>query len=451
MSNNHHKAYIITVDMGYGHQRAAHPLFDISASPVGWNESDGVIITANNYQGIPERDKKIWNGGRSLYEKISRLKHLPLVGNGIFKLMDYMQRIEPYYPKHDLRGATLQLKEIYGLIEKGWGKHLIDTLNKNPLPIISTFFSTAFFAEEHGYQGEIFCLCTDADISRAWAPLHPEQTRINYLAPNPRVKDRLIMYGVPEKNIIITGFPMPKENIGPGAEILKRSIGRRICVLDPDNRYRQKHEQDLEYYLGKQYCVLSEDHRLTITFAVGGAGAQRELGVTILNSLKEHIIEGRIRLNLVAGSRQDVYRYYADACKEYKLNQNSHVQVNIIYDENKYRYFEKFNRALLTTDILWTKPSELSFFASLGLPIIIAPPIGSQEDFNREWLQTIGAGIDQEDPEYTHEWLFDWLASGWLAEAAMEGFIDAPHAGAYRIADVVFEGKRDDLVDTQLF
>lgn len=445
------KAYIITVDMGYGHQRAAHPLFDISASPVGWNEPDGVIITANNYQGIPERDKQIWIGGRSLYEKISRLKHLPLVGNGIFKLMDYMQRIESYYPKHDFHEATVQLKQIYRLIKKGWGKHLIDTLNKKPLPIISTFFSTAFFAEEHGYQGDIYCLCTDADISRAWAPLHPEKTRINYLAPNPRVKDRLIMYGVPEKNIVITGFPMPKENIGPGAEILKRSIGRRICVLDPDNRYRQKHEQDLEYYLGKQYCVLSDDHRLTITFAVGGAGAQRELGVTILDSLKEHISEGRIRLNLVAGSRQDVYRYYADACKEYKLNQNSHVQVNIIYDDNKYRYFEKFNRALLSTDILWTKPSELSFFASLGLPIIIAPPIGSQEDFNREWLQTIGAGIDQEDPAYTHEWLFDWLKSGWLAEAAMEGFIDAPHAGAYRIAEVVFEGKRNDLVDTQLF
>ena len=47
-------------------------------------------------------------------------------------------------------------------------------------------------------------------------------------------------------------------------------------------------------------------------------------------------------------------------------------------------YFNTFNETLRETDILWTKPSELSFYAGLGIPIIIAPTIGSLEDFNKK-------------------------------------------------------------------
>jgi len=113
-------------------------------------------------------------------------------------------------------------------------------------------------------------------------------------------------------------------------------------------------------------------------------------------------------------------------------------------------YFALFNKVLLTTDILWTKPSELSFYAGLGLPIIMAPTIGSQEDFNRTWLHAVGAGMEQEDPRYTHQWLFDWLESGWLAQAAMEGFLDAPKHGTYHIEKIVFEGKRSEIEDRHL-
>ena len=79
---------------------------------------------------------------------------------------------------------------------------------------------------------------------------------------------------------------------------------------------------------------------------------------------------------------------------------------------SRYEYFSGFSEILKTTDILWTKPSELSFYTGLGLPIVIAPPIGSQEDFNRLWLQYVGGGIPQNDPKYTNEWLFDWIRSG---------------------------------------
>jgi hypothetical protein len=443
------QAYVVTVDMGYGHQRAVYPLKDIAASPDSWQ--DATIVTANNYAGIPQSDRLRWEGSRKLYETVSRLKKIPLIGPLSFSIMDYLQRIEPFYPKRDLSRPTLQLKEMYRMIRQGWGKHLIDVLNLEPLPLFTSFFAVAFFAEEHGYQGDIYCLCTDTDISRAWAPFSPKQSRIKYCAPNKRVKQRLEQYGVPAQNIFVTGFPLPIENTGPkNLQVLRRALAHRIRNLDPQLRYQRKYKTTIEAHLGAEYGAVTRTHPLTITFAVGGAGAQRDIGITILESLHEHIDAGHVRLNLVAGSRNDVYSYYDDKVKELHLDAHHSGMVNIIYAADKMEYFKKFNEALLTTDVLWTKPSELSFYAALGLPIIIAPSIGSQEDYNRAWLHAIGAGFEQEDPRYTHQWLFDWLDSGWLAEAAMSGFLHAPRHGTYHVQDVILRGKRSEIEDVQL-
>jgi hypothetical protein len=451
MINKNKKAYVVAVDMGYGHQRAAYPLKDIATSPESMG-GDGLIINANKYAGIPKSDQRKWEGGRKIYEKISRLKHLPIIGNWIFGILDYLQRIEPFYPQRDLSKSTLQLEQIYNWIGKGWGKDLIDKLNKNPLPYIATFFTCAFFAEEHGYKGDIYCICTDTDISRAWAPLEPKKSRIKYLAPNRRVKERLQEYGIKQENIYITGFPLPKENIGEDLKILKQSIGQRIVNLDLDGRYRQKYGKTIKDFIGEEYCDMScpVHHPLTITFAVGGAGAQREIGVEILKSLKQKINKGEVILNLVAGVKNDVYLYYQENVRKLGLEKKHNGHINIIYADNKMEYFERFNKILLTTDILWTKPSELSFYVGLGVPVIMAPPIGAQEIFNKAWLTSIGAGVDQQNPKFTNEWLEDWLQSGWLAEAAMEGFLDAPKNGAYHIEEIVLRGKRSEIEDMHL-
>jgi len=449
LKKQYKQAYVVTVDMGYGHQRASYPLKDIAACPAGWAGEN--IILANAYPGIPNSDSRRWEGSRKLYETISRMKKFPIVGNWIFGIMDHFQRIQPFYPRRDLSDPIMQVRSVYHMISRGWGKHLIEVLNKKPLPLITSFFAVAFFAEEHGYKGEIYCICTDTDISRAWVPLNPEKTRIKYFAPNKRVRERLKEYGIKTEQIYVTGFPLPKENIGgKNLDVLKQSIGARICNLDPKGKYRKKYLKTLEDRLGDKYCHIKDRHPLTITFAVGGAGAQRDIGITILDSLHDHIDSDAIRLNLVAGSRNDVYRYYEAEVKKLHLEGRHGGLVNIIYDDNKFEYFKKFNEVLLTTDILWTKPSELSFYAGLGIPIIMAPAIGSQEEFNRAWLHSIGAGFEQEDPRYTKEWLFDWLESGWLAEAAMGGFMDAPRNGTYHIEDIVLRGKRSEIEDVHL-
>ena len=115
--------------------------------------------------------------------------------------------------------------------------------------------------------------------------------------------------------------------------------------------------------------------------------------------------------------------------------------MRILYEPHRWQYFAAFSRAMRETDVLWTKPSELSFYTGLGIPIIMAEPIGSQEVFNREWLRQIGGGIDQLDPADAEEWLWDWIQSGALARMAWNGYIEAPTHGTYRIEEII-TGKR---------
>ena len=431
--------YVVAVDMGYGHQRAAYPFLASSQSGV---------INANHYPGIKRKEERSWEGGRFWYELISRFKKVPLLGTTSFKIMDHFQEIDPFYPHRDLSKRSQQLNWFYKKVHDGLGKALIQELNKKPLPLLTTFFVAAYFAEYYGYKDKIYLAVCDADIARAWAPVNPHKSRIIYLAPNKRVKKRLQLYGVRADHIYVTGFPLPKENIGGyQSNILRHDLKARLFNLDPRGIYRKKYAKVIEDYL----CPVREikkKHPLTITFAVGGAGAQRDIGILILERLKKHIAKGKLRLNLVAGTRNDVYLDFQKALKRNKLDNSKNVR--IIYEEEKMNYFKVFNEALRTTDVLWTKPSELTFYCGLGLPIIISDPVGSQERYNREWLFNIGAGIDSPDPKYVDEWLFDFLDSGWLAEAAMEGFLDAPKHGTYNVENIVLRNKITEIDEVHL-
>lgn len=429
--NGSPKAHVITVDMGYGHQRASYPLKDIA-----YNKK---LINANTYKGIPHEDRELWKNSRKAYEFISRFKKVPIVGSTAFDIYDKFQAIPSFYPKRDLSESNIQLRTMFSLIKrKNWGKHLIDKLAENPLPIVTTFFIPAFMAEIFKYPGEIYCLGTDTDLSRSWVPVNPNLSKIKYFSPNYRVAERLKMYGINPDNIFITGFPLPDEIIGGKKEtILKRSLGRRLYNLDPKNLYIKRYKETIESHLGKVNFPNKQTHPLTIMFAVGGAGAQRELGIEIVKSLQTKIANKEVRIILVAGTHSNVNSYFKKETMNLGLRNRLGSYVKIIFERKKYDYFSKFSQALKETDILWTKPSELSFYTALGLPLIMAPSIGSQEKFNRRWLKAIGSGIDQEDPRYTHQWLFDWLNSGWFAEAAMQGFIEASTSGVENIKQVL--------------
>ncbi|MFA5742887.1 MAG: hypothetical protein WCX77_00310 [Candidatus Paceibacterota bacterium] len=425
-----YKAWVVGVNMGYGHQRTAFPLRFLAP--------DGEIINANNYPGIPEGDKLIWESTRNVYEFISRLKSAPVIGEACFSILERFQKILSYYPKRDHSESNFSVEQVYSLLKRGWGSHLIGKLGKRSpgLPFITTFFNAAFMAEFFGYPGDIFCVICDADIARAWAPLNPHITRIKYFAPNQRVAQRLESYGINRSNIIFTGFPLPLENIGDEKmEILKEDLRYRLLNLDPQGRYRERYHSLVERHLGR--LPLQSSHPLTIMFSMGGAGAQKEIGVEILKNLKDKIILGSAKVILSAGSRESTKNYFEKEIKRIGLSNELKGNIEILFEKKIEDYFLKFNAALRKTDILWTKPSELSFYSALGIPIIVSPPIGSQEDFNQRWILKSGFGINQEDPRYLSQWLFDWLDQGYLAEAAMQAFVEGEQLGVLKIKEEI--------------
>ena len=417
------KINLVAVNMGYGHQRAAYPLRSLS---------EGEVITFNDYPGIEKWEKNYWLKSERSYNRISRFKKTPLLGRAIFGIMDSFQVIKPYYPWRDLSARTEQQNYFFKSVKNGLGKKLIETLNTSGLPFVTTFFVAAYAAEYHNYQGDIYCVVCDSDASRAWAPVDPKNSRIKYFLPTEKLRKRFLMYGVKEENLFVTGFPLPMENIGPNKEILLADLKRRLGVLDQAGKIRSHYRIFSDEIEEKK---IDKPRPLTLTFAVGGAGAQSEIGVLILNKLSAGLKEGKYHLNLVAGNRAEVNDYFKKAITESGLDNEAGLK--IIYAPDKTEYFKIFNACLHETDVLWTKPSELSLYCALGLPIIISEPVGSQEDFNRAWLVSVGAGIDAEATEYVAEWLPDLLSSGRLARAAMDGFLNVESGGMEKIAELI--------------
>lgn len=410
--------------MGYGHQRAAYPLLDLSG---------GEAIIINDYEGIAKWEEEYWINSQSSYDKISRFKKFPVIGKLVFSVMDKMQEISPFYPKRNLSTPSLQQKFFYNIVKRGLGKNLIDKLSNSGLPFVTTFFVAAYIADYWNYPEDIYCIICDTDVSRAWAPLNPQTSRVKYLVPSEKVKERLAMYGTRPENIIISGFPLPTENIGDRKEILGADLARRLSVLDKDSSPQTDYHKLLDFLSLPEYST--SKNPLAITFAVGGAGAQKEIGALILNKLAAGIKKNMICLNLIAGNRPEVKEYFEKEIEAAGLSSEKNVRV--VFAPEKNEYFRQFNKCLRQTDVLWTKPSELSFYCALGLPIIISSTVGSQEDFNREWLLSIGAGIDSPDPEFVAEWLPDLLESGQLARAAVAGALNAEQMGAYNIKKIL--------------
>jgi len=421
--NGKEKAWIIDVNMGYGHQRTSYPLKDLAPNKK--------IISANDYKGIPKKDKAIWDSSRNFYEFISRFKRFPIIGEFAFSIFDKFQKILTFYPKRDLSNPNLYSKQVFNLIKKGWGKDLIKKLSQNPLPLITTFFIPAFMAEAFNYPGEIFCVICDADISRSWAPFNSFQSKIKYFAPNFRVMERLMLYGIKEENIFLIGYPLPKENIKNAS----KDLAHRILNLDTKKRYQREYKPLIRAFLGS--LPKKSNHPFAITFAVGGAGIQKEIAIKILKNLSLKIRKEKIKMFLIAGIREEVNKYFLENIKRLGLESSLNKNIEIIYEKDIGNYFKKFNQVLRKTDILWTKPSELSFYTALGLPIILAPTVGSQEDFNEEWLLQLGSAMRQKDLNYIDQWLPDFMDSGWFAEASMQGFIEAKRLGTYEIEKII--------------
>jgi hypothetical protein len=425
------RAWVVTADMGLGHQRAAHALAYLA--------HDGVL-TAGSPEFTDADEARFWRRLTWSYEVLSRARGVPLVGGAVFSLLDRLLHIPPFYPLRDLSKPSLNNYFVDYLIRKGLGRSMLERLKSHWLPVISTFYAPSLVADHARYAPAYSVIC-DADLNRVWVASNAMRSRIQYLAPCGRVMRRLRQYGVPDERIFITGFPLPRENIGgPGMETLRADLLQRLRRLDPQGRFASVFGSTVQEMLGERLQPLVGGDRVTVTFAVGGAGAQTEIGLRLAQSLKPGILDGRFRLVLVAGVNQLVEQAFRGFVSRIGLGTALGNGVLIVREERKSDYFDRFNALMRETDILWTKPSELSFYSGLGIPIVMAPPLGSQESKNMRWLMDKGAALPQYTPSLALEWLTDMLNDGVFAEKAFSGFVKNRKLGVYKIEEVIRTG-----------
>jgi hypothetical protein len=424
------QAWVVAVDMGYGHQRAAYPFRDIAYEG---------IITANTGQMVDPAERKRWTTMQNIYEGLSRVNKIPVIGPWLWRAYDRLQSISPHYPFRDLSKPSFGSMRLDRLMSRGFGRSVVEhTRRREDLPLLTTFFAVALAADLHGRK-DVFCVVTDTDVNRIWGAKVPQKGRIHYLVPTPLARQRLLQYGVPEERIRFTGFPLPEENVATAAEDLRR----RIHVLDARGAFRHGYGRMIDAELGP--APAADSRPLSITFAVGGAGAQAELGRDILQGLSAALRDGRMRLNLVAGVRTEVEQYFRRVIGELGLEAELGRSIHLLLAPTKDEYFAKFNQLLHETDVLWTKPSELCFYPALGIPLIMSAPLGAHEERNLATVLRLGAGQRQEDPRAAAEWLTDWTNSGLLALNAFQGYFHMPRMGTENIKRLLLAPDRSQV------
>lgn len=430
--------HVVAVLMGLGHIRAAYPLRDLC---------HGDILLYGSRRFTTPKEFRTWKKTKRLYYLISRAGAVPVIGKYFLAPMLALQRIEPYYPVKDMSRPNLAVKYLHYMIKKkGLGSSLIERARGKNTKMIHTFYATAIALDfEDQYTHDNYLLITDTDFNRVWVPPDPGASRIKYLAPCTQVKKRLLTYGVPEENIFLTGFPFPKVNLGSkkDLEILKEDLWHRLLRLDPTDKFFSIHRKSVLRWLDKHDIPppRERENHINLMFAVGGSGSQVSMVEKILKSLKQKIAEGKITVTLSAGIQKRAFEKILRYINSLELSQHMDHGISIIFDTDVYKYLDKFNQALHQTDVLWTKPSELSFYCGLGIPILIAPPIGTHEQLNKRWLQEIHTGLTPPGAlEFTHEWLFDLRENGRLAEAAWDGFLKVKKLGTFHIEDLVRTG-----------
>jgi UDP-N-acetylglucosamine:LPS N-acetylglucosamine transferase len=393
------KPLVTAIEMGYGHLRPAAALANHLKTEVMQMEAPPLGS---------RRDRAFWSGVRKLYEPLTRASQAPRVGRPMRALLNTITAIPPLSAGGDLSGATQGTRWMQSAAKAGVGRRLAEHLRQTGTPLLTTFYAAAILAELHGAE-RLHCVITDSDINRVWAPPDSKRTSITYFAPTEPARRRMEAYGVPRSRIRVTGYPLPGELVGMDRGALKRNFRTRM-----------------EHIERKAGAAL-------IVFAVGGAGAQVPLARQIVGGMEKRIRDGTLRLALVAGSRKEVASALSAELAARGLA--GHAGTELLYDPDVFSYFRRFNELLSRADALWSKPSELVFFAALGLPFIAAPPVGAHEECNLRWATDRGAALPQHDPTAAGEWLSQWIEDGVLASAAEAGMC-LPQMGLYEIADL---------------
>lgn len=322
---------VAAVRMGNGHLRAALPLARALGVPLERADQPPLATPA---------EARAWAWLTEAYEALSRR-----AAGGDHLARALLARITAIPEGAGPHPPDLPTRTLGRLLDLGLGRGLAEALRGDRL--LTTFYSPALAADRAGV--EAWCVVTDSDCARAWVGERPGG--VHYLAPVPEVAERLRSHGVDAAHVHLSGFPLPAGLVA-GAEAALERRGRG----DP----------------------------LHLVLAVGGAGTQVE---TVRAAIRESAGAG-VRLTVVVGTRVAL----AEALRALAAAVGAPARIEVAGDFATHA--DQLEAALADADLLWTKPSELSFYAALGLPLALAAPVGVQEERNAAWLARHDAALD---------------------------------------------------------
>ncbi len=394
--------WLLSAVMGLGHDRAAWPLRS-HAQNASW-----ISI------GLSDTSSRLERGFQSLtrgfYEGLSRWREHSRIGAAAFSQYDRMlQRFPALAEQPDQRRPVAANHIQNGLLRLGYSMETMTRIRGSGLPVISTFYMGSLAAERHT-DLPVYSLICDVEFSRAWVPSRPKGSRIEYLAPTARSAERLMAYGVSGSRVHVTGFPLPLENVG--------DRNRDILLEDWRRRARR---------LADPTCPL------TLLFCIGGAGVQASAARSLLDRMGDAIDAGSVRLWISAGVSTLAAERIRPALRPEWLESD---RVRLIHEHDKPAYFQQFSQALHETDLVITKPSEMVFYAGLGLPILLTDPVGYHESLNAAWLLETGAG-DRLPPDFDLDRIREMQSDGRLLDWGCRGLQTGLGESTHRILDLV--------------
>jgi hypothetical protein len=409
---------VAALDMGYGHLRAAAAV----ASACGAD-----VVEADRPPFASDAESELWRRARTWYEALSRGADA-WYAPGARALLDVVTGIPAPDSRRDHSSPNLAARQLDRLVRDGMGARLAARLRDSGEQLVATFYAPAIAADAHGAE-RVHLVVTDSDVNRVWVPADARRSRIVFFAPAEPTAARLASYGVDRARIRVTGFPLPPELVGSDDSAARAALAARLARLDPRGAFRAAHRDELSRALGDVPRHAAGPP--TVVFAVGGAGAQSGVARTLLRAWRRELARDEIRLVLVAGTRPRVAARFERWLREERAG----ASVRLLFETSFPAYYRRFNETLAAADVLWTKPSELTFYAALGLPLVLARPLGVHERRNRDLALSLGAGVDGRDSRTAAQRLTSQLADGTLAAAAWAGFTRMTRAGARRIAE----------------
>jgi len=185
-----------------------------------------------------------------------------------------------------------------------------------------------------------------------------------------------------------------------------------------------------------------------LLFSIGGAGAEGQIAVEIINRYASDIREGKIKMFINCGDHQNIFQLMLNTLK---LNNISHTIINewnevekintelfkhiepsavsLFYNSNIFAAIYTINLLMRHSDILICKPSEFSFYP---IPKLLVKRVGGHEAWGAIHSSEIGDGtIECETLPHTFQALELLTNEEFMLEMFCENIIKHNKIGTY--------------------